>query len=387
MSIYHSNTTCYDRESEDTRNQWCTSPGADENMDCYVPCEVERCGCAEGAKPIIINKFSTDEWECLEQYTCCKEPDGTYEAPGCYYANIDQDDHRKEDALPGWAIAVIVLGILIPHVLSIWWSCRKLAKAKKKGKHINQEWLGPTPHNAVDIVAIQPGYAERFNIQQMDPRLTKYISPSEYTTLFDTISNSLGTKIKCCANPIEDTILLFCMFVFWPIGGFVHLFVGIEQAKWMQFNIIDQHYKESPLTNLRMSIIASNLPGKGNQGSPTRIRIYLPNGDGALYNNNSNIIQPQLIASSVVVASNSNNHEFGSGDHLTTGNNSAIVTPILTSTIANNNSSSIIPTMPTQQVAKQQLLTEEIYKLKQMKDDGVIDEAEFKAAKAKLFNI
>ena len=113
MSIYHSNTTCYDRESEDTRNQWCTSPGADENMDCYVPCEVERCGCAEGAKPIIINKFSTDEWECLEQYTCCKEPDGTYEAPGCYYANIDQDDHRKEDALPGWAIAVIVLGILI----------------------------------------------------------------------------------------------------------------------------------------------------------------------------------------------------------------------------------------------------------------------------------
>merc|ERR1712167_371143 len=129
------------------------------------------------------------------------------------------------------------------------------------------------------------------------------------------------------------------------------------------------------------------MGGKGNQGSPTRIRIYLPNGDGALYINNSNIIQPQLIASRVVVASNSNNHEFGGGDHLTTGNNSAIVTPILTSTIANNNSSSIIPTMPTQQVAKQQLLTEEIYKLKQMKDDGVIDEAEFKAAKAKLFNI
>ena len=165
--------------------------------------------------------------------------------------------------------------------MSCMW--RRHSTAKAAASQVETIGYSHQPSNAVDIVADGPGFATTFRsygqASMMDRRLAPFISAADYGDAFASINAELGGEFRSCKNPLEDAVLWFFMIAFWTVGGFLIMIWAIESAKNKGMAILHNGLRVFRDRGLRCFVIVGQYPNKHSNGSPTIIRIMLPDDD------------------------------------------------------------------------------------------------------------
>ena len=250
---------------------WCTSPDGYGGYDCAAPpAWGEACSCSQGSAHVV----ETESWEdtTLYHYTCCTSG-----------ADVELQGDSCGVQRPTVAIVVgVVLAVLV-HIGSIVFMCMWLAKWKAKAAGVPtmapMGWArGQQQPGVIDVVADSlsgtAGFSGMGRASAMPAELSPFMTPAEFEAVFTELGRRNAAELGCKCWHI---LLWIPMILFWPIGGFCIMLIGIERHKWHSIaiagEVLDPACKKAGIT---FAVIPLQPGGKRHPGSPVMVRLILP---------------------------------------------------------------------------------------------------------------